>query len=369
MTKPVSIGIIGTSWWADAMYMPPLHSYERVNVVAACGRNPDRLADFAERWSIPHTFTDYNALIESGLCEAIIVATGNETHYPITIKALNHALHVLCEKPLGLTYAEAAEMRDLAADRQLITLTPFTYRNMPTTRYIKHLIDSGYLGQPYHLHLRYYAGYGRDGSDYNWRFDTSKAGSGALGDIASHFIYLAEWFYGPIEAVSCHLAYLIDRPAVDPEGNAYEPGDDAALLTLRFANGAQGMIHATTLAYEENTFDQMHEMDFHGSAGTLRQVIDWNQTQRITGTQVGQGPSTQVIEVPDDFWGSARRDQVQHTYKDTFRVEGRMVRDFVDAVAEGRPAVPDFAAGARVQHILDKALESHKSGCWMTLDE
>ena len=280
--------------------------------------------------------------------------------------ALKHDLHVLCEKPLALNWRDSAEMQTLAEQKQRITFTPFTYRYMPSTRYIKQLVDDGFLGKPYHLHMRYYAGFGRDGSEYNWRFDNSRAGSGALGDIGSHFLHLAEWFFGEVEAVCANLGTFIKRPALDPNGNPYEQGDDTAMLMLRFKNGAHGMVHATTLAYEDTPFGQQHEMDLHGSEGTLRQIIDWDKRQRVMGGRVGE-PTVRELPIPDEIWGDLRRQVVIETYKDVFRKEGRMVREFVEAVATGTFAQPDFAAGARVQLMLEAALLSDKSGGWVSL--
>ena len=364
MTRTIEIGIVGTSWWVDAMYLPALQNTLQAEVVAICGRNRERAEERAAQWQISNVFTDYREMLASGLFEAVIVASSNASHYEITMAALAHDLHVLCEKPLALNYGDSAEMAAVAAAKNRITMTPFTYRNMPSTRYIKELIDNGFIGQPYHLHLRYYAGFGRDGSKYNWRFDKGAAGSGALGDIGSHFLYLAEWFYGEIEAVCANLGTFIERPVLTPDGKPYEQGDDTAMLMLRFKNGAHGMVHATTLAYENTSFGQQHEMDFHGSGGTLRHVIDWNNRQQISGGRVGE-ETVNNIAIPDHIWGDLRRDDVIHTYKDVFRKEGRMVREFVEAVAEGRPASPDFADGARIQRVIEAALRSAECGAWV----
>ncbi len=364
----VKLGLVGTSWWVDAMYLPPLDSYDQCEVVAICGRNRERAEARAAQWNIPHVFTDYREMLASGLFEAVIVASSNASHHEITMAALEHDLHVLCEKPLALNYRDSAEMANTAAAKNRITMTPFTYRNMPSTRYIKQLIDDGFIGKPYHMHMRYYAGFGRDGSEYNWRFDNGAAGSGALGDIGSHFLYLADWMYGEIDAVCANLGSFIERPATNPDGEAYEQGDDTAMLMLRFKNGAHGMIHASTLAYENTAFGQQHEMDFHGSGGTLRQIIDWNERQQIMGGREGE-QTVKEIPIPDEVWGDLRRDDVIHTYKDVFRKEGRMVREFVDAVASGESCRPDFADGARIQLVIEAALRSAETGAWVALSD
>ena len=146
----------------------------------------------------------------SGLVDAVVIVTSNKTHFEMAIKALEAGLHVLCEKPLAMTVQEADAMVQKQQATGLTCLVPFTYRFMPAERYLKQLIDEGYLGKPYQLNMRYYTGYAREGN-YMWRFDLEEAGAGAVGDIGSHFMYLAYWYYGEIDSVMCQLSYHIDR--------------------------------------------------------------------------------------------------------------------------------------------------------------
>ncbi len=130
MTAPaVRVGILGSSWWADSMYLPAL-AQPPSRPRCHCHRRA-RAAALADRWQVPHTFARYEELIHSGLVDAVIIATRNDLHCPLTLAALDRGLHVLCEKPLGLTYAEAAQMADRAAATGAICMTPFTYRYMP----------------------------------------------------------------------------------------------------------------------------------------------------------------------------------------------------------------------------------------------
>ena len=344
------------------MYLPALKEHPGARVTAVCGRNPERTKQFATRWGIPHPFTHYQEMLASGLFDVLIVATRNDSHYPISMDALQSGLHVLCEKPLALNYAQAAEMADLAERRGLKTMVPFTYRYMPTSRYVKELLDEGYIGRPYHLNMRYYTGYGRDG-EYLWRFDAGKAGSGAIGDIGSHFLYLAEWYFGPVTRIGCQLGRMVKRPLLDPYGRPYEQGDDTAVLMLTFANGAQGVIHLSTVAYEDSPFGQTHQMEFHGSEGTLYHFIDWERVQRVSGARQGEG-MVRELPLPEHIWGKARRDTLHNTYRDVFRKEDFMTRAFVTAVLEDKAIRPDFRDGARIQKLVDLALASDSDGCW-----
>jgi predicted dehydrogenase len=367
--RQVKIGMIGAGGWPNVMHLPALAACSHANVVAIFDVVPQLTQAAAQKYNIPHAFADYHELLDSGVCEAVIVATPNDTHYQVVMDALEHGLHVMCEKPLALNYAQAAEMAAKAAERGLITCVPFTYRYMPSTRYLKHLIDEGYLGRPYHLHMRYYGGFAREPGQYQWRWDVKRAGSGALGDVGSHFLHLAEWFNGPVEAVCAQLSTFLERAPTDPQGQPYEHADDSAMVMLRFQNGAQGLVHATVVAYEktyanEYNFDQVHEWDFHGSEGTLRQVIDWDFRQQITGDRVGDGPE-RVLTVPEAYWGGARRERVIETWEDVFRKQGHLVCEFVRAVANGQQMVPSFADGARTQLLLDAAVESANTGCWV----
>lgn len=115
--RKVNLGIIGVGWWANTMHMPALVNCEQANVVACCGRHLERTAAFAKKWNIPHYYIDYREMLASKLCEAVLVVTGNDSHYPIVMEALRRDLHVLCEKPIALNYEQAAEMADLAAQK------------------------------------------------------------------------------------------------------------------------------------------------------------------------------------------------------------------------------------------------------------
>ncbi len=311
----------------------PQHPHGHVTAIA--GRAAPALA---AQWGIQHAFDSYEELLCSGLVDALIIATRNDQHCPLALAALERGLHVLCEKPLGLTYAEAAQMAARAAAKGAICMTPFTYHYMPVARYLKTLIDGGYLGRPYHLNFRYFTGFGRQGG-YNWRFDQNVSGSGALGDIASHFLFLAWWFYGDITAVCAELGRLVERAPLDPTGKPYPQADDNAMLLLKFANGAQGLIHASTVAGEETPFGQLHELDFHGDGGTLHARVDWDREQSIHGARVGEG-APKLLPIPEQIWQGARHDTVHNTYRDVFRTQETMARQWVTAIAHGQPVRP-----------------------------
>lgn len=355
----VRVGIVGTSWWADGMYLPALKKHPQAEVIGVCGRDYTRLQEFAKRWDIPCTYTDWRELISSGEIEALIVASSDDTHYPIAMMALDAGLHVLCDKPLAITGEQAHEMARKANEKHAITMVPFTYRYMPTTRYCKQLIDAGFVGKPYHLNMRYYTAFAR-GGDYDWRFDASITGSGVVSNLGTHWLHLARWFYGEIVGLSCYLDRLVPRQN-RPDGSDYPRADDSAVMTVKFANGAYGVLEMIAAVYEGTPFGQTHHMEFHGSDGTLYNHIDWDTVQTVKGVKDGGTP--ELLDVPESLWNGARRDTVHNTYRDIFREQNNMTREFITAVANKQPAYPDFNEGARVQALVDAAIKSANTGC------
>ncbi len=359
------IAVIGTSWWADAMYLPALTHDDSVDVVAVAGRDPERTAAFAKRWSIPRYSTDAEALIGDVDADGVIVATPNATHHPFSLAAIERGLAVLTEKPVGLDYRQAAELAEVAESRGVTTLVPFTYSFMPTCRQITRMVDDGMIGTPYHLNLRYYSGYARAG-DYQWRFDAGEAGSGITGDLATHFLYLALWWFGPVVDVSAMMDSLVERP--HPEGRDYQQAEDTAVLSLRFASGALGSVTATAMAHEPAPIAQRHEMELHGSEGTIRHLIDWDRVQSIAYAAKGDDVP-RPVPIATELLGDSPLDDVVATYRNAFRRDGLMVREFAHAAPERRGVRPDMRAGADVQRVADAALLSSAERRVVSIDE
>lgn len=355
----VRVGLVGTSWWADAMYLPALADHPRGAITAICGRNADKANDMAWKWSIGQVHTDWLAMLDSGSIDAVIIASTNNTHHPIAMAAMERGLHVLCEKPLGLTHADALELTATAERFGTITMTPFTYRWMPWNRYVKRLIGEGYVGQPHHLDMRYYTDFARDRS-YAWRFDADLAGSGIIGDIGTHWLHLAEWFLGPVTHVGAMTSTFGEREP-RPDGNTYTQTEDSAVMNVRCESGAYAVLHVTAMAWEGTPFGQTHHLEVHGSEGTLYAHSDWNAEQLVRGVRAGQPGPAKALPWPDDLVELVEP-SVHDTYRKIFRTTDAMARSWVDAIADGRQVQPDFAAGARVQAMADAAVASAARG-------
>lgn len=340
------------------MYLPALADHPDGGITMVCGRDADRAAAVAARHGIAGFTDDWRDVVAG--CDAVIVASANDTHAEITLAAIAAGRHVLCEKPLALTAADADAMADAAEAAGVVAMTPFTYRWMPAFAWTKQLIDDGFVGRIHHLNLRYFAGYAM-GDAYAWRFDRAMAGSGVIGDLGSHWLHVARWWCGEASHVGAVVDIATPRQP-RPDGSRYEPTEDSALITLRFGGGGYGSLHVSAAAWEGDGFGQLHAGEIHGSEGTLHVSCDWRTVQEVRGLRNGEPGSPRLLPIPDACWGDARRDQVHDTYRDVFRRGNTMTRQWVASIAAGVPCQPDLREGARVQHLVDAAAASAAAG-------
>jgi predicted dehydrogenase len=361
MRNRVKIGVVGTSWWVDGWYLPMLAADEGAELVAICGRNRMRADELAAKYLIPQVFTDYQALIEQGDLDALVVATPDELHYPITMAALQAGLHVLCEKPLAINGEQAQAMLALAEQVGVKHMIMFGWRWMPHYQYLHQLLAEGFVGRYYHIHLRFLGSRGRS-KEYTWRFDPQHS-LGVLGDLGSHMIDLGQWLVGDITRVCVHLATYVERPGGD--GQPILGANESALLAVEYANGAQGMIHASTVAH---TADRLREqyVTVHGEHGTLEAEL------RLRGAEAGttvrgarqEDNSFQVLPTPPSYLkGLDPDDPDQFTQVFTKHLVGS--RLFVDAIRQNYLPSPNFRDGSRVQQVMDAALESQATRAWV----
>jgi predicted dehydrogenase len=353
MSDRVRIGVIGTGPFTDLMHLPNLKSHPRADLAAICGRNQERAGLLAARYAIPQVYHDYRRLIDRGQLDAVVVATPDDLHYPMVMHALEAGLHVLCEKPLTLTVAQAQEMLERAEARGVKHMTYFTFRWLPPYRYLHHLIGQGYLGRCYHAEFRFLAGFGRVLA-YSWRFDARRS-LGALGDLGAHLVDLARWLIGEIQPVAATLDRYVTRPR--PENGRrtrFKPANEAAHLLVRFTNGAQGSLLASTVAHTADR-GQEQQLVFHGQGGALEARLTglWAELQGARATETAYRP----LAVPDEFWAGVDRSRPpEEQVRQVFTRQPVADRQFVDAILHDRPITPSFYDGLKAQEVLAAAL-------------
>lgn len=361
MSHKVRVGVVGTSEWSDSMYLPALQSHPQAELAAICGRNRGRADEIAAKYDIPKVFTDYEEMINEPGLEAIIVGSPDDLHYEITMQALSADLHVLCDKPLAITAQQALAMYEKAEVSGVKHMVLFTYRWMPFFQYVHDLIAEGYIGHCYHCEFRYLADYGRT-KEYQWRFDQKRA-NGILGDLGVHMIDMARWLVGDITRVSAQLGVFVDRMGAN--GVPIDSANDSSFLLVEFTSGTQGLIQVSGVAHMADRGMQQ-EVHLYGEAGSLGIKIPYWGAEAGAAIRVARSHEKQfqTLDVPEAYWDDISR-------SDPFAIfthQSVGCRLFIDAILENHTASPTFHDGYKAQQVVEAALEAHRSGCRVTIE-
>mgnify|MGYP000975250748 FL=1 len=186
--KKVRIGVVGVGTIADGAHLPEYARHSQVELTAIADTNLERAKTIAEKYNIPNVYDNAETLIKSGQVDAISVCTWNVSHVPIAKLAVENGIDVLVEKPLGLSYAETKELASLVKEHERIGMVGMTHRFRNDARVLKRFVDSGDLGDIYHVRAQILR---RRGTPTGWFVDNKYSGGGPLMDIGVHVLDLA----------------------------------------------------------------------------------------------------------------------------------------------------------------------------------
>lgn len=364
MAGKVRIAIIGAGAVADYHHVPGIRLDPRAELVAACDPNESLLAKRKKDWNLARTTTKYAEIAADPAIDAVIICTPNDTHHPITMACLAGGKHVMCEKPLGLNFAESAEMYRTARDRNLRHMTAFTYRFAPSMKYLRHLVHSGAIGTPRHFRSQRFLDWPE--TSWSWRQYKKTAGAGDLFDMTIHRIDYAQDLMGQMTSICGAVAQFVPRDR-NPDGTPCAPSevDDWSALICQFDRGGVGVLEGTTLAKGYHFDGFGHDWaEVNGSDATA--VYQLKEPNTIL---IGKhGESLHKVDVPVSFLTPADspRDPSQGVPSTVFRYD--LVWEFVSAIVEGRDAVPGFNHGASAQAVADAVLQSFDTKRWVPIE-
>jgi predicted dehydrogenase len=362
-STPVRIAIIGAGAVSDYHHVPGIRIDGRARIVAACDTSRELLEQRRKDWGIDWTTTQYEDVCQSPDVDAVIVATPNFTHRPISVLAARNGKHIMCEKPLGLNADEVREMYRAARDNRVTHMTAFTYRFAPAMRYLRHLVKSGSLGEPRHFRSQRFLDWPE--TSWGWRQYQSKAGAGDLFDMTIHRIDFAIDLLGKIRCVSGSVARFAPRDRT-MDGQPCPPSevDDWSALIGEFECGATGVWEGTTLAKGYGMKGFGHEWaEVNGAEGSgVYRMHDPNHILLgKTGSDLSPAPVPKEFLKPID----SPRDPNVGEPATVFRYD--LVWEFVSAIVGGRDASPSYYDGLRAQVVADAVLRSHAERRWMDI--
>lgn len=350
----VRIGIVGTTDYAQT-HLTRIAAHPRAVLTAITGRDSIRAHRVADEHGIAHVHSDYRDMIAAGQIDAVVIVAPDELHAPIALAAFDSGLHVLCEKPLAGTAADAERMYRAATRSGLVNMSFFALRTLPHHRYLKQLIEDGYVGRVYDAEFSLTHGFFR-GPDYQWRFD-ARRGTGALGDLGCYLFDLARWYIGDITAVSASTRSHVDRIAA--HGKSFAAANDSAVIAVEFVGGAHATMLASVTSYQADRL-QANSIRIYGEHGTL-ELDHTFAGARIRGARAGDATFAELALPPE----------LEEATDGRATAAAAAVGDhaFIDAILTGSSVEPEFFDGWRVQQMIEASLESADTRRWTTVGE
>jgi predicted dehydrogenase len=351
-----------------------------VGVRGVLGSSPERGRVRADALGVPRAYASLDELLADDAVDVVHVTSPNDLHVSQARAALAAGKHVVCEKPLAMTAAEAGELVAAAARSGLVHATNFNIRYYPLNQHARELIEDGGLGQVRLVTGRYFQDWLLLESDWNWRLQPDRGGAlRAVGDIGSHWLDLMTYVTGQhVAAVMAELTTFIEtrrEPTGPVETFSTERSsdtierpiatEDTATILLRFDGGARGAVSISQISPGRKN-SLLYEID--GSAGAWA----WDSEQPDQAWIGHRDRPNEVLIRNPALMGPAGQAAASlpgghvEGFFDTFCAHFRAV--YADVVA-GRPSsppgYPTFAAGHDEMLVGEAIARSAREGRWV----
>ena len=355
MKEKIGIGVIGTGF-GRKVQIPAFLECENVEIASVASGQLKNARETAAECGATHFTDDWRETVAHADVDLVCITTPPLLHREITLFAIEHGKHILCEKPMAMNLAEAAEMTAAANGKPLLTLIDHELRFQAGRQLAYRMLRDGAVGKIRHVKSIFQAPHRGDPNvAWNWWSDAN-VGGGALGAIGSHIIDSLNWFLGTdISSISCQLQTNVKaRRDASNEMRAVTSDDESNML-LRFADSeltgdATGLV---SISMTEGP-KYMNRVEFYGTGGTMR--VD--HLGEIFVARSGEADWTEIeVDLGKQLPGVA----------DTGFARGFMAIApvLVDAIRNGSHTIEHaatFEDGVRVQKVLDAARESDATG-------
>ena len=377
----LGIGVVGMGWMGDVhsrAYRQLTDRYSDLDVLpelVICADPVDsRTSDAQQRHGFAAATNDWSQVVTHPDVDVVHVTAPNAEHKPILLAAIAAGKHVFCEKPVGCSPTETAEVAEAAAAAGVNSGVGYNYRWAPTVQHARQLIADGKLGEITHYRGRFFVDYASNPNGVlSWRFQREHAGTGTLGDLMSHCVDMAHMLAGPIrQVVSNQHTFISERPLPTPgEGTHFSvaaggpkgpvTNEDYVSALARFANGAQGSFEVCRAAFGhfcENVFE------VNGTKGRL----SWNY-ERMNELQLHLADNDELtgpahIQAGPEHAGFSRFYPGTGNcmgYEDLKVIE---TANFVRSILKGERCEPGLKEAWDVAKVHDAMERSWQSGSW-----
>ena len=358
--EKLRIGLVGLGGVCAAVHYPGFRRIPEVEIAGLCEVDTRLLARRQEEWNIAVGCGDYRQFLRQVEPDAVVIAVPNALHRSCILQALEAGCHVLCEKPLGMDYAETMEIYRAAKESGLRHMTAFTYRFVPGMSYLRHLVRQGELGEIRHARFQRLQDWGDH--SIGWRQYKDRAGSGELGDMGIHRIDFAEDLLGPITAVCAATRQVLTRDRT-ADGAPCPPQDleDWVAWIAEFESGATGVFEMGKLTKGRGPGGDHDVAELNGNEASA--VYQLEPAHQILFARRGEPYRSSTV--PEEFLqlpGSPRDSQEGNPLRN-FRWD--QAWEFISAIRQGRECIPSFYHGMRAQAVADAILTAARTRRWV----
>ncbi|MBC7967230.1 MAG: Gfo/Idh/MocA family oxidoreductase [Fuerstia sp.] len=360
-----------------------------VEVYGVLGSSVAKSRAAAEQLGIPKAFSSLDELLSDPQIDCIHVCTPNRSHFEIVSRAIAAGKHVLCEKPLAMTSQESAALRDLAAQHpELCTGVNYNIRFYPLCAEVRSRLQTGSLGNVFHVNGSYVQDWLIRQTDYNWRVLADEGGAlRAVADIGTHWLDLIRWMTGlEVEEVLADLVTFFPtriRPAgevvtfsgKDAKGEAHTGSevsittDDYGAILLKFAGGARGTLHVSQVTAGRKNCLRFEIAASHGAVAWDSEIPNslWLGHRDAANEQLTRDPA---LLSPDARVHAAYPGGHNEGYADSFRACFAVFYADVRRSPESRLiGYPTFSDGHREIQLCEAILRSHQQRVWVRVGE
>ncbi|MDA0578763.1 MAG: Gfo/Idh/MocA family oxidoreductase [Verrucomicrobia bacterium] len=335
------VGIIGLGM--GRAHLESYQKHPRATVVAIADTNPATLAAVGEKYGVAARYTDAATMLAAEQLDVVSVATPNAYHKPLTIAALRAGCHVLCEKPMAMSAAEAREMLAAAKAARRRIMINFSYRFTPQSQALRAEVDKGILGDVYFARTVWLRRKGMPGFG-GWFGQKALAGGGPLIDLGVHRIDLALWLMGypkPRWVLASQYNHIA-APLARKEKKVFDVEDFAAAL-VKFENGA-------TLEVEASWAGHIQQ----------RELME----TRLLGTKAGlvQHNTNGGYEFDATIFTERRGKEMDLKPAVPKKLMPSAQHHFVESILHNRPHMATGEEGLIVMQLLDAIYASAASG-------
>jgi predicted dehydrogenase len=375
--KSIQTAIFGTGFMGR-VHLEAVRRVESVAAAAIAGRNQTAARRLGDAFSVP-VMTDYRQVLRDPAIEAVHICTPNAQHFSMATEALQAGKHVICEKPLTTTVAQAEELVALAARQGVRNCTCHNLRYYPMVQQMRRLREAGDLGDILVLQGTYSQDWLLYDTDWNWRVETKAGGpSRCMADIGSHWFDMAEHITGlrvsslcadlqtfhPTRKQPKHSVETFANKLMGPEDYIETPVDteDFGAVVFRMGARTRGCMTASQVsAGRKNGLS----IEIYGTKSS----VAWNQERPDELWQGHRDVGNEIFVKDPSLLKPGARSYADlpggHSegYDDTFK---QVFRRFYASIAQpDAPEYPQFVDGLRQMKILDAVLASDQKRGWV----